>query len=114
MTATRDEQLDQVAADVIPAARALVHAVRNGTRDDVAQVLNWMRSRDQRVALTVVLAAMVDPATTPADALAWLQHHRPGDRAPGWAAGNRARLEAAMRDHARTTPTTSAADTHPA
>lgn len=95
-------QLDRIAEDLIPVARALVDAVHHGTQTDVATILGWLTQPVQRVGLTVVLAAMIDPAADPEQLLAWLRHPR---RDPDVRAElNRARLESALNDAAHTRP----------
>lgn len=104
-----EAQLDRIAEDLIPVARALVHAVHHGTRHDVATILGWLNQPVQRVGLTVVLAALVDPDVDPAQALAWLHH--PGRDPERRAQLNRSRLEAALSDAARTGPRPATSDT---
>lgn len=67
---TTSEELADLAEGVVPVADRLVHAVHFEGVAAVARLLDGL-SRDERAALPIVLAAMVDPTVEPEEALAW-------------------------------------------
>lgn len=87
------EARGDLAEAMLPAAAALIAAVRDGTRAEVGRVLSVIAPENMH-ALAVVLAAMVDPDRSIADLLAWVTF----DEHEGAAAGSRPHQIAAAYD----------------